>query len=109
MDGAGCIYCESDFRSVLPQLMVMDYAKQNNIKVLLDDDRAIGVPRDVMLPALKLAFVFLYKGTNREKVFFACKCTCVKNVGLSMRICIIRNPFEVCVAVKQAFGLVGKM
>ena len=104
VDGAGCIYCESDFRKTLPQLMVMYYAKRNNIKVLLDDDRAIGVPLDALLPALKLAFVFPYKGTNREKGVLRVLRHLCETRGLIYEEINQKDPIEVCVAVKQAFA-----
>ena len=104
VDGAGCIYCESDFRKALPQLMVMYYAKQNNIKVLLDDDRAIGVPLDALLPALKLAFVFPYKGTNREQGVLRVLRHLCETRGLIYEEINQKDPIEICVAVKQAFA-----
>ena len=104
VDGAGCIYCESDFRKALPQLMVMYYAKQNNIKVLLDDDRAIGVPLDALLTALKLAFVFPYKGTNREQGVLRVLRHLCETRGLIYEEINQKDPIEICVAVKQAFA-----
>ena len=84
--------------------MVMYYAKQNNIKVILDDDRAIGVPLDALLPALKLAIVFPYKGTNREKgILRVLRHLCEKR-GFIYEEINQKEPIEVCVAVKQAFA-----
>ena len=104
VEGAGCIYCESEFRKALPQLLVMYYAQQRKLKVLLDDDNAIGVPLDAVIPELKLSFVFPYKGTNREdSVMEVLKYLCEKR-GLLHEEIRAKEPIEICIAIKQAFA-----
>ena len=104
VEGAECIYCESEFRQSLPQLLVLYYAKQNHVKAYVDDDRAIGVPLDVVIPAMKIAFVFPYKGTNREQGVLRVMRHLCETRGLIYEEIHQKEPLEICVAIKQAFS-----
>lgn len=104
VEGAGCIYCEGEFRRSLPQLLVLYYAKRNNVKAYVDDDRAIGVPLDVVIPTMKLAFVFPYRGTNREQGVLCVLRHLCEMRGLIYEEIHQKEPLELCVAIKQAFA-----
>lgn len=104
VEGAGCIYCEGDFRKSLPQLLVLYYAKQNRLRVLIDDESAIGVPLDALFPELKLAFVFPYKGTNREQGVLRVLRHLCEIRGFQYEEIRQKDPLELCVAIKQAFA-----
>lgn len=104
VDKAGCIYCESDFRKSLPQLFVMLYAGRNNIKYILDDEDVIGIPLDAYIPGIKTAFVFPYRGTNREEgELLVLQHLCEKR-GISFERIASKDPVELCIAIKQAFA-----
>lgn len=103
IDQAGCIYCESDFRAVLPQLLVMLYAGQKGFKVLLQEDKTIGVPLDVYIPELRLTFLFPHKNTQREKdTLVVVKHLCEKR-NIACEIISQKNPMELCAAIKRGF------
>ena len=104
VEGTGCIYCEGEFRRALPQLLVLYYAKHNSVKAYVDDDRMIGVPLDVMIPAMKIAFVFPYKGTNREQGVLRVLRHLCETRGLIYEEIYQKDPLEICVAIKQAFA-----
>ena len=104
VEGARCIYCESEFRQSLPQLLVLYYARQNKVKAYIDDDRVIGVPLDVVIPAMKIAFVFPYKGTNREQGVLRVMRHLCETRGMIYEEIHQKEPLEICVAIKQAFA-----
>lgn len=104
VEGAGCIYCESEFRRAIPQLLVLYYAKHNGVKAYVDDDRMIGVPLDVVIPAMKIAFVFPYKGTNREQGVLRVLRHLCETRGLIYEEIYQKDPLEICIAIKQAFA-----
>lgn len=104
VEGAGCIYCESEFRRALPQLLVLYYAKLNSVKAYVDDDRMIGVPLDVVIPVMKIAFVFPYKGTNREQGVLRVLRHLCETRGLIYEEIYQKDSLEICVAIKQAFA-----
>ena len=70
----------------------------------MDDDRAIGVPLDVVIPAMKIAFVFPYKGTNREQGVLRVMRHLCETRGLIYEEIHQKEPLEICVAIKQAFA-----
>ena len=104
VERAGCIYCESEFRRALPQLLVLYYAKLNSVKAYVDDDRMIGVPLDVVIPVMKIAFVFPYKGTNREQGVLRVLRHLCETRGLIYEEIYQKDSLEICVAIKQAFA-----
>lgn len=106
IDKAGCIYCESDFRAVLPQLLVMLYAGQKGFKVLLQEDKTIGVPLDVYIPELRLTFLFPHKNTQREKdTLMVVKHLCEKR-NIVCEIILQKNHMDLCAAIKRGFSKV---
>ena len=104
VEGAGCIYCENAFRQALPLLLVMSYARQNKLTVSVQDESAIGVQLDAFIPELKLAFVFPYKGTNREQgVLHVTRHLCSKR-GILCEVIPEQEPMELCGTIKRGFG-----
>ena len=71
VEKAGCIYCAKAYRQNLPRQLILKYAKQREVEVLFDDADTTGIPLEVYIPALKLAFIFGKKGTEKEKRMIA--------------------------------------
>ena len=67
IDKAGCIYCAKEYRQNLPRKLILKYAKQMGVEVLFDHSDTTGIPLEVYIPALKLAFIFVKKETEKEK------------------------------------------
>ena len=100
---AGCIYCENEFQGLLPQLLVMLYARQNGIKVSVNDEEAIGIPLDAYIPELRLAFIFPYKNTRREKdTMTVIKYLCEKR-NIVCEVISAKQGTDLCEAVKRGF------
>ena len=55
MNGEGCLECEKEFKSVLPQLAVLYYAGKYGLKVKLNDETAIGIHLDTYIPSVGIA------------------------------------------------------
>ena len=104
--GAGCIYCEGAFQKNLARLIVTLYAGRLKHKVLIKSDKAIGVPMDVYLPGLSLAFVFPYKGTERESAELNVIQHLCKNAQITVAIIEHTEPEKICNEIKRAFALV---
>lgn len=100
-----CPSCEADFDAVLPQLLVSYYAKQNHVKVVLNDETMLGTQLDAYIPELKLAFGFPYKHTRLEDgiggvVEHLCKQRCIQYV----RIVCGQEREAVCAEIRKGFG-----
>ena len=59
---------------------------------------------DVVIPAMKIAFVFPYKGTNREQGVLRVMRHLCETRGLIYEEIHQKEPLEICVAIKQAFS-----
>ena len=104
VEKAGCIYCEKTFLNTLPFLLVIMYARQFDMKAITYDESLIGVALDIVVPELRLAFVFPDKGTERER----------KIMDVLYHLCETRNielaevrqadPVQLCTEIKQAFA-----
>lgn len=51
----GCLACDREFRSVLPQLAVLYYAGRYGLKAKLNDTETIGLPLETYLPSVSVA------------------------------------------------------
>lgn len=54
IDGLGCKECETEYRSVFPQLAVGFYAAKKGLKVLFHSDTVIGIPIEIYIPEEKV-------------------------------------------------------
>ena len=103
IDKAGCIYCEKEFQGLLPQLLVMLYARRNGVKVVVNDEEAIGIPLDAYIPELRIAFLFPYKKTQREKdTILVVKYLCEKR-NIVCEVISAKQGTDLCEAVKRGF------
>ena len=55
IEAKGCRVCEQEYRSVLPRLLVMYYAKKNCLKVETNTETIIGLPIETYIADEKLA------------------------------------------------------
>lgn len=61
-----CTVCESEFDSLLVQLLVSLYAKQYNMRVVTFDDNIIGLPMETYIPDMLSAIERINKKTGNE-------------------------------------------
>lgn len=100
-----CPTCEADFDTVLPQLLVLYYAKQNHIKVELDDEDTLGTQISAYIPEIKLAFDFLSKGTQLEKDIGDVTAHLCKQRGIQyVRLGNTQDRVSVCSEIRKGFG-----
>lgn len=100
-----CPTCEADFDTVLPQLLVLYYAKQNHIKVELDDEDTLGIRISAYIPEIKLVFDFPSKGTQLEKDIGAVTAHLCKQRGIQyIRLSNTQNRESVCSEIRKGFG-----
>ncbi len=62
---AKCSECEKEFQSVFPELLITLYAKRNDCQVDLHSDKYVGLPIDVVIPALRVG-IDCTENTNAE-------------------------------------------
>ena len=100
---ARCIYCEKEFQSLLPQLLIMLYCSMKGLDVELDSEARLGIPIDAYIPELSLAIIVDDRETKKETAFSAvAKDLCVKRGILLRRISTRISPESICIAVKKA-------
>ena len=103
IDKSGCIYCENEFQELLPQLLVLFYARRNGVKVVVNDEEAIGIPLDAYIPELRIAFLFPYKNTQIEKdTMTVVKYLCEKR-NIACEVISAKQGTDLCEAVKRGF------
>lgn len=68
---AGCTYCEKEYKQNLLMQLIQEYARQMGVKVVLNDTATTGMPLDVFIPELKIAFILSRKETDKEKRIIA--------------------------------------
>ena len=81
------------------------YAKQNHIKVELDNEDTLGIPISVYIPEIKLAFDFLSKGTQLEKDIGDVTAHLCKQKGIIyVRLGNAQDRASVCSEIRKGFG-----
>ena len=55
VNGEGCLECEKEFKSILPQLAVLYYAGKHGLKAKLNDESAIGIHLDTYILSVGIA------------------------------------------------------
>lgn len=55
----------------MPKQLICRYAVQMGVKVIFDDMDTTGILLDAFVPELKIAFVFLKRGTEKENRIIA--------------------------------------
>ncbi len=101
---ARCIYCEKEFQSVLPQLLIMQYCSLKGLNVELASEDRLGVQIDAYIPELSLAIIVVNRETKEEQaISLIAQGLCEKRGILLKRISVRNSPENICVEVKRAF------
>ena len=104
LEGAGCRYCYNEFKSVLPQLLVMLYCSQHGWKIEFNDETRIGTVIDAYIPELSLAINVIGKQTkHREVAWEVAKHLSEKRGIMLCRVSIKNGADRICTDVKRAF------
>lgn len=104
LEHAGCIYCEGAFRRNLPRLLVTLYAGRKKLKAEIKSDKIIGIPLDIFIPSLRLAFVFPCRGTTRELSELRVIQHLCSNAGIILVLIEAKDPSSICTEIKQGFA-----
>ena len=104
IEHAGCRCCQKEFKTVLPQLLIMLYCSQRGLKVELSDEVRLGVLIDAYIPELKLAINTVDARSKREEdTWSITKHLCEKR-GLILNRIYINNAVDlICRDVKKIF------
>jgi len=81
IEKTNCKICEREYHEWFPQLLVLYYAKENNLSAILDTSEITGITMDVYIPELNLAMDFSTKARIKEADIE--KHICYKN-GISL-------------------------
>lgn len=92
--GELCKECTREFHKALPQLLVMLYARKEDLKILVNTDTQIGLTLETYLPQLRLAVEFSIPTTRDER----------EAIEIKQFICKKNNIELVRVPYKQGFN-----
>ena len=71
--------------------------------MVVNDEEAIGIPLDAYIPELRIAFLFPYKNTQREKdTMTVVKYLCEKR-NIACEVISAKQGTDLCEAVKRGF------
>ncbi len=79
------------------------YAKQYGLKSLTHDETTVGIQLDVIIPELRLAFVFIKKGTEKEKSWIETVRYLCEARKIDLAVIQKAEANELCTAIKQGF------
>ena len=103
IEHAGCRYCQNEFKSVLPQLLIMLYCSQRGLKVEISNESRLGLLIDAYIPELKLAINTIEARTKRgDDTWSVTKHLCEKRGILLQRISVNNTADLICMEVKRA-------
>lgn len=68
IEDKGCTICESEYRSVLPQLIIGFYARMKGLNTLLNYDKVIGIPLETYIPEENIAIESVRDTEDIERV-----------------------------------------
>ena len=89
IEKAGCIYCEKEHQQYLPKQIIKRYADKYGVKVIFDEEETIGIPLDAYIPDMRIAFVLLHTGSDKEQ----------QMLRIKRHLCMKRGIF--CVEIKR--------
>lgn len=95
-----CTVCESEFDSLLVQLLVSLYAKQYNMRVATFDDNIIGLPLETYIPDMLSAIEYVNKKADNERAVKEHLC---KMNGISYFEVSSNNRLELADKIKRIF------
>ena len=97
-----CTVCESEFDSLLVQLLVSLYAKQYNMRVVTFDDNIIGLPLETYIPDMLSAIERINKKTGNENERVVKEHLCKMN-GITYFDVSANNRLELADKIKRIF------
>lgn len=97
-----CTVCESEFDSLLVQLLVSLYAKQYNMRVATFDDNIIGLPLETYIPDMLSAIERINKKTGNENERVVKEHLCKMN-GITYFEVSANNRLELADKIKRIF------
>ena len=68
IEDKGCTICESEYRSVFPQLIIGFYARMKGLNTLLNYDKVIGIPLETYIPEENIAIESVSATKDIERV-----------------------------------------
>lgn len=101
-EGKTCTVCESEFDSLLVQLLVSLYAKQYNMRVATFDDNIIGLPLETYIPDMFSAIERVNKKTDNENERAVKEHLCKMN-GISYFEVSAKTRIELADKIKKIF------
>ena len=100
-----CIYCEKDFHKAFPLLLAKYYGELEGVKVKIMDEETVGVPLDIYIPELRLAFGFRNSEAERTKD----EQRVIKHICEARRIFYVAvkdaEPVKVAIEVRKGFAM----
>lgn len=97
-----CTVCESEFDSLLVQLLVSLYAKQYNMRVVTFDDNIIGLPLETYIPDMLSAIERINKKTGNENERVVKEHLCKMN-GITYFEVSANNRLDLADKIKRIF------
>lgn len=97
-----CTVCESEFDSLLVQLLVSLYAKQYNMRVVTFDDNIIGLPLETYIPDTLSAIERINKKTGNENERVVKEHLCKMN-GITYFEVSANNQLDLADKIKRIF------
>ena len=97
-----CTVCESEFDSLLVQLLVSLYAKQYNMRVVTFDDNIIGLPLETYIPDMLSTIERINKKTGNENERVVKEHLCKMN-GITYFEVSAKNHLELADKIKKIF------
>lgn len=101
-EGKTCTVCESEFDSLLLQLLVSLYAKHYNMKVVTFDDNIIGLPVETYIPDMFSVIEHINKRSGNENERAVKEHLCKMN-GISYFEVSSNNRLELADKIKIIF------
>ena len=101
-EGKTCTVCESEFESLLVQLLVSLYAKQYNMRVATFDDSIIGLPLEAYIPDMFSAIERVNEKTGNENERAVKEHLCKMN-GISYFEVSAKTRIELADKIKKIF------
>ena len=81
-----CPVCEKEYQAVFPQLIISYYAKQIGLRVVLNDEKLIGMPIETLIPEERFAIEAFEGNEKTERV--------KKHLCSSAGIDLIKAPYK---------------
>ena len=106
LEGKRCHYCEKEFQSLFPFLLIMLYANRKGLKVKTEDEELIGITLSTYIPELDLVIDVIDNCKKERQVQLVKEHICnsynIKYVGIHSK----QSIYKTISSVKEAFRIV---